>query len=55
MTYTIRDITDIADIPTAKLIDVVGHTAVYRLGNGQIVTLTIFPTLAQWGKKEGKK
>ena len=47
MNYTIRDLTDIADIPTAKLIEIQGPTAVYRLGNGQIVTLTILPTLAQ--------
>ena len=41
MTYTIKDITDIADIPTAKLIEIQGHTAVYRMANKQIVTLTI--------------
>ena len=47
MTYTIHDLNSIVDIPTAKLIEIQGHTAVYRLGNGQIVTLTILPALAQ--------
>ena len=41
MNYTIRDITDIVDIPTAELVEIKGATAVYRLANKQIVTLTI--------------
>ena len=47
MTYTIHDLTSIVDIPTAKLVEIKGPTAVYRLANKQIVTLTILPTLAQ--------
>ena len=55
MTYTIHDLTSIVDIPTAKLVEIKGATAVYRLANKQIVTLTILPTLAQWGKGEREK
>ena len=47
MTYTIHDLTNIVDIPTAELVEIKGPTAVYRLANKQIVTLTILPTAAQ--------
>ena len=57
MTYTIRDIIDIVDIPTATLVAEIPAqaTAIYRMGNGQVITLTILPTAVQWYKKEGVK